>query len=334
MKAKPLYIAGVGAYLPPRQTAAEAIADGTYDAESARIDDVASVCVEPSLYPAEMAAAAGRAALQMAGDRARNVRAVFHSYVDYQGAHYWQAAPYVAMHTVGPSVPAFDVVQECNGGMGSIELGRRFLDDEQEAVLITTGDRFDSPWISRWYGDQSVLADGGSALVLSASGGFAKITALVTQADNSLEAEARGATFRPAGGQRVIDFDEMRKQFHAESVPMLEHYTRMEAVLRRCIDQVMAEADITPEQLAYLLPVATTKPRAEVIAERFFGIPIERTNWPLGRTTGHLSTGDQFVGLHDLITAGKVRRGDRILLLGGGTGYTLTAAVVEIQEDL
>lgn len=333
MNHKPLYIAGVGTYLAPRQTAAEAIAAGVYDTESARVDDVASVCVEPVLYPAEMAAAAGREALRMAGDRARNVRAVFHSYVDYQGAHYWQAAPYVAMHTVGPAVPAFDVVQECNGGMGSIELGRRFLGNDEDAVLITTGDRFDSPWISRWYGDQSVLADGGSALVLSAAGGFAKITALVTRSDNSLEAEARGGTFWPAGDQEVIDFDEMRKQFYAKELPMLEHYARMEAVLRQCVDEVMSDAGITAQDLAYLIPVATTKPRTEVIAERFFGIPIERTNWPFGRTTGHLSTGDQFAGLHDLITTGKVHRGDRILLLGGGTGYTLTVAVVEILED-
>jgi 3-oxoacyl-[acyl-carrier-protein] synthase-3 len=334
MNSKPFYIAGVGAYLAPRQTAAEAIAAGKYDAESARINDVASACVEPTLYPAEMAAIAGRAALKMAGHRARNVRAVFHSYVDYQGAHYWQAAPYVAMHTVGPSVPAFDVVQECNGGMASIELGRRFLDDEQDAVLITTGDRFDSPWISRWYGDQSVLADGGSALVLSAAGGFAKVTALVTQADNSLEAEARGASFRPAGDQGVIDFDLMRKQFYAGAVPMLEHYGRMEVVLRRCVERVMAEGGITAQDLGYLIPVVTTKPRAEVIAERFFGIPVERTNWPFGRTTGHLSTGDQFAGLHELVTTGKARRGDRILLLGGGTGYTVTAALIEIEEDL
>jgi 3-oxoacyl-[acyl-carrier-protein] synthase-3 len=334
MNHKPLYIAGVGAYLAPRQTAAQAIAAGAYDAESARVDDIASICVEPVLYPAEMAAAAGRDALRMAGDRARNVRAVFHSYVDYQGARYWQAAPYVAMHTVGPSVPAFDVVQECNGGMGSVELGRRFLDNNDDAVLITTGDRFDSPWISRWYGDQSALADGGSALVLSAAGGFAKITALATRSDNSLEAEARGGKFWPGSDQEVIDFDEMRKQFYAKELPVLEHYARMEAVLRQCVDEVLAEAGITAKDLAYLIPVATTKPRTEVIADRFFGMPLERTNWDFSRSTGHLSTGDQFAGLHELVTRGAVHRGDRILLLGGGTGYTLTVAVVEIMEDL
>jgi 3-oxoacyl-[acyl-carrier-protein] synthase-3 len=281
-----------------------------------------------------MAAAAGRAALDMAGDRLGSVRAVFHSYVDYQGARYWQAAPHVALHTVGASVPSFDVVQECNGAMGSIELGRRFITGPDDAVLVTRGDRFDNPWISRWYGDQSVLADGGSALVLSGSGGFARVSSLVTVADNSLEAEARGDRFRSGADLSPVDFDEMRKRFHASSVPMLEHYTRMQDLIQQCIDTVLGEAGISTSELAYVIPVVTTKWRVEVQMDRFLGLPIERSTWDFGRTTGHVGTGDQIIGLHHLITEKKVRPGDRVLLLGGGTGFTLTAALVEILEEI
>ncbi|NGO10415.1 secondary metabolite biosynthesis protein [Streptomyces sp. HC44] len=329
-----LYVAGVGVHLPARETAAEAIEAGHYDAESARADEVLSACVEPTLFPAEMAAAAGRAALDMAGDGIGTWRAVFHSYVDYQGARYWQAAPYVALHTVGPSVPSFDIVQECNGAMGSIELGRRFITGPEDAVLVTTGDRFDNPWVKRWYGDQSVLADGGSALVLSGARGFAKVRSLVTLAENSLEAEARGGAFGSGADLSLIDFEELRKQFHDTEVPMLEHYGRMETLLHDCVGQVLAEAGVTAAELSYVIPVVTTKWRTEIQLDRMLGLPVERSTWDLGRTTGHVGTGDQFIGLHHLVTTGRVRRGDQVLLLGGGTGYTLTAAVLEIVEDL
>lgn len=330
MHGNELYIAGVGAYLPDRQTAAEAIAAGEYDAESAQTDGVLSACVESRLYPAEMAVRAAKAALEMAAGEEHTFRAVFHSYVDYQGAHYWQAAPYVGLHTVGSAVPTFDVVQECNGAMGSLELGRRFVTGPEDAVLVTTGDRFDGPWIRRWYGDQSVLADGGSALVLSGSGGFARVVSLVTMADNALEGEARGSGFHAGDDLSVVDFDAMRKQFHAADLPMLEHYGRMEKLFRTCLEKTLAEAGITPQDLAHAIPVVTTAPRAQDIAKRFLGIPLERTNWEFGRRTGHIGTGDQFTGLHHLVTTGKTHKGDHILLLGGGTGYTITAAVVEI----
>lgn len=321
-------------YLPARETAAEAIEAGYYDADTADADQVLSACVEKTLYPAEMAAAAGRAALDMAGNRIGAVRAVFHSYVDYQGARYWQAAPYVALHTVGASVPAFDVVQECNGGMASIELGRRFITGPDDAVLVTTGDRFDNPWVRRWYGDQSVLADGGSALVLSGARGFAKVTSLVTLAENSLEAEARGDAFRSGADLSVVDFEEMRRRFHEAEVPMLEHYSRLEGLLHECIGKVLADAGISAEHLAYVIPVVTTEWRTRIQLERLLGLPIERSTWDIGRTTGHIGTGDQAIGLHHLVTTGKVRRGDRVLLLGGGTGYTVTAAVLEIVEEV
>ncbi|MFL6137194.1 MAG: ketoacyl-ACP synthase III family protein [Frankiaceae bacterium] len=262
------------------------------------------------------------------------MRAVLHSYVDYQGARYWQAAPYVAMHTVGASVPSFDVVQECNGAMASIELGRRFVTGPDDAVLVTTGDRFDNPWVRRWYGDQSVLADGGSAMVLSGAGGFARVTSLITLAENSLEAEARGGAFWSGADLSVVDFEKMRSRYFKAHVPMLEHYARLEGLLHECVGKALADAGVTVEHLAYVIPVVTTAWRTQIQLERLLGLPIERSTWDFGRTTGHIGTGDQIIGLHHLVTTGKVRPGDRVLLIGGGTGYTVTAAVLEIVEEV
>ena len=138
----------------------------------------------------------------MSGADPASSGAVFHSYVDHQGGRYWQAAPYVAEHSVGSAVPSLDVVQECNGAMGSLELASRLLDSPDDCVLVTTGDRFDNPWVCRWYGDQSVLADGGSAVVLGTGGGIARILSMVTSADNGVEGEARGAKIPLRSGSR------------------------------------------------------------------------------------------------------------------------------------
>jgi 3-oxoacyl-[acyl-carrier-protein] synthase-3 len=325
-----LYIAGVGVYLPERQTVEDAIANGQYKAEQIQLDEVRSVGVEKNLYPAEMAAAAGRDALAMAGGRAGAVRAVFHSYLNYQGAEFWDAAPYVALNTVGAAVPAYDVRQSCNGALASIELGRRFINSNDDSVLITTGDRFDNRYVNRWSGDQSVFGDGGAGLVLSGAGGFARVTSLVTLAENALEAESRGGEFGPADA--VIDFEDKRERFHTQVVPMMEHYVKLEGVLHECIEKALAEAGTTTEDLAYAIPVVTTKWRVQIQLSRFLGLDLDKSTWDFGSTTGHVGSGDQITGLHHLYTNGKLAPGDKVLLVGGGTGFTVTVAVLEITE--
>ncbi len=326
-----LFVAGVGVHLSPVETAEEAIAAGRYDPESAASDQVLSVCVEPERYPAEMAVLAAREAVAMAQAEPDSFRAVFHTYVDYQGARYWQAGPYVAQNAIGPAVPSFDVVQECNGQMGAMELGRRFVTGPDDRVLVTTADRFDHPWVSRWYADQSVLGDGGAAVVLSGAGGFARVASLVTMAENSLEGEARGSGFHSGSDLSTVDFDQLRKEFH-DDVPLLEHYARMETLIHSGVERALSDAGITRSELTWAIPAMTTKWRVEITLDRFLGLPLERSTWELGRRTGHIGGGDQIVGLHHLVTTGALHPGDRVLLLGGGTGYTLTVAVLEITD--
>ncbi|MFT7711904.1 ketoacyl-ACP synthase III family protein [Clavibacter tessellarius] len=328
-----LHIAGVGAYLPPGRGVADAVAAGEYDAESAERDGLASACVEPRLGPPAMAARAAEEALEEAAGRYERLTASFYACIDFQGARYWQAAPYVAAATGHPDVPAFDVVQECNGMLACLELAGRYVREPGDAVLISSGDRFDHPWVRRWYADQSILGDGGAAVVVSGTPGAARILSIATTSDYALEAEARGGTFIRGDDLSVVDFDQARRDFWASTVPMLEHYARLDAAVRSCVGEALDRAATTASELAFAVPVVTTSWRTRIQLERYLGLGLERSTWDFGRTTGHVGTADQVLGLHHLLRRGRVRAGDRVLLLGGGTGFTVTAAVLEISED-
>jgi len=60
-------------------------------------------------------------------------------------------------------------------------------------------------------------------------------------------------------------------------------------------------------------------------------VDINRTNWRFARQMGHLGAGDQFVGLERMCAEGGLEPGDRILLVGGGAGFTCTSAVLEFR---
>ncbi|QFZ20851.1 ketoacyl-ACP synthase III family protein [Saccharothrix syringae] len=324
MRTPDLYVAGLGAHLPARVETADAVSRGWYSAEQAEAGGITSVCVADEHVAAEMAVLAAKEAL---GGSPPPVRAVLHTYLDSQGARYWSAAPYVAAHAVGADVPGYDVLQSCNGGLAAVELGARLLADGGGHVLVTAADRFDAAGFDRWNCDsQAVFGDGAGALLLGAHGGFARITAIATGYDNGLEAESRGDGF-PAGAEPV-DFTAMRERYH-HVVPVHEHLERIRDVITETFEQVLDEAGTTADRITRAVPVVATEP-VNLGLFRILGLDDTLSTWDFGATTGHLGAADNLVGLHHLVTTGAVRPGDAVLLVGGGSGFACTLAVVEV----
>jgi 3-oxoacyl-[acyl-carrier-protein] synthase-3 len=330
MRTPELYIAGLGAHLPTRVSTADAVSRGWYSAEQAAAGGITSVCVADAHVAAEMAVLAAKEAL---GGSPPPVQAVLHTYLNSQGARYWSAAPYVAAHTLGAGVPGYDVLQSCNGGLAAVELGARLLADGGGHVLVTAADRFDTAGFDRWNSDsQTVFGDGAGALLLSAHGGFARITAIATGFDNGLEAESRGDGFPP--GAEPVDFTGMREQYHSHVVPMQEHLERIKGVITETFKQVLDEAGTTADRITHAVPVVATQPVVLGLFQRILGIDDALSTWDFGATTGHLGAADNLVGLHHLVTTDAVRPGDTVLLVGGGSGFACTLAVVQVTEQV
>ena len=330
------YISGIGVFLPERASVTDAIESGAVDEDRARSTGITSVCVSKDLYPPEMAVRAGRDALRMAGehDKHSNVHTLLHAYIDYQGAPYWDAAPHVALNTVGPSVPAYDIRQASNGGMAAIELGRQLLDSKPGSVMVTTGDRFRSDRFSRWNAAQDVvLGDGGTALVLSSEGGFAKIVSIATCADNTLESEMRGAAFK-LRNELHVDYAELSEEYQKSGVSLREHVQRMGMAVRTALQTALGDAKMEVGDVAYTAPIVSTLPRMREFMQHLMHVDEDRSTWEFGRTTGHLGAGDNIAGFHWLVTSGLLKVGDRALLMGTGAGFTATCAIIELTTEV
>lgn len=63
------------------------------------------------------------------------------------------------------------------------------------------------------------------------------------------------------------------------------------------------------------------------------GFTGEQTLWrQFGRYVGHLGGGDQIAGLDYLVQHDELEPGDRVTLFAVGTGFTFSAAVLEITR--
>jgi 3-oxoacyl-[acyl-carrier-protein] synthase-3 len=339
MRFDDLYVAGCAAHLPPAVTVAEAIADGHCDPAAARRCGAGAVTVAgPDDTATGMAAKAARTALERAGVPAADIGLLLHATLYDQGHDLWGSASHVqALALPGDHrpCPALEVRQVSNGGMAAMELAASYLaaGTDRPAALLTAGDAFRPPGFDRWRSDPgTVYADGGAALVLSRTGGFARVRSLVTVSEPRLEGMHRGdhAFTPPADGRiRRVDLDECKRQFLARTGkgPAVAWVSSGQ---RRALTEALdaAGTDIAAID-AFVLPHLGRR-RLEAGFFQPFGIPPERSTCDWSRDVGHLGGGDQFAGLAHLVETKRLSLGDRVLLAGVGAGFSWSAAVLEI----
>ena len=335
MRLTALYVAGTGSALPPRMTLDEADQAGLCDRRKVWRTGIESVCVSDTETGPRLAARAAARALGQAGSRPHDVDLLLHASIYYQGHDLWTPASFVQRVALGNACPAIEVAQMSNGGLAAIELAAAYLraDPEHHQALVTTGDRFCPPGIDRWHSDPgTVLGDGGTAMVLSARDGFARLRSVASVSDPGLEAMQRGdAPFRdaPYSSGAPVDIEAHHRGFVAKA-GLDAVIDRFEAGQRAAVKRALSDAGVEFAELDWFVLPNLGRPRLE---EQFLGkfdVAPERTTWEWGRRVGHLGAGDQIAGLGQLVDSGALRPGQLCLLVGVGAGFTWSCAVVEM----
>ncbi|MFI9080860.1 ketoacyl-ACP synthase III family protein [Streptomyces sioyaensis] len=340
MRWKEIYVAGLGSWLPEPVPVSECVAAGEcgqewiddFGYESVRI--VRESAGEAWAAPPDMAVAAGRTAHERSGLPKSAYSLLLHGSTWFQGLDIWPAASYVAERTVGPTVPGLDVQQRCNVGISGLELAAAHLTAGfGSAVMLTTADRFGGPGADRWrLRHGNAYADGATATVLSTEGGFARLVATATVADNTLEPMARGdEEFAPVSRavERQIDLS-ARDNAHRAVIDGTFTDIRVGKVLLEAKYAVLEDAGLEADDLAYVVIPSTGRMPGRLQIHHLLGVDEERTTWEFARRSGHIGAGDWAAGLEHLLCRANVRPGDYVMLFGGGAGYTISAAVLEI----
>ncbi|WP_235437858.1 ketoacyl-ACP synthase III family protein [Kitasatospora griseola] len=337
MRVDGLYVSGTGVELPVPMAAEAARDAGLCDDWTVRRTRIRSVCVSEEPGP-ELAVRAARRALAAAGAGPDRIDLVLHADTYHQGHDLWAPASYVQRGAVGNACLAVEVRQLSNGGMAALELGAAYLlaDPARDSVLITTGDRFCLPGFDRWRTDPgTVCGDGGTALVLSARGGFARLLSLVTVSAPELESMGRGDDpfgDAPLTARAPISIEAHRahllREFGAGAV--LE---RLQAGQREAYERALKEAGLAAADVDRFVLPNLGRPKMDFQFFEPLGIDPERTTWPWGSGVGHLGAGDQIAGLDRLASTGALSVGQTCVLISAGASFAWSVAVLQIVGD-
>ncbi|MBW3548458.1 MAG: ketoacyl-ACP synthase III [Actinobacteria bacterium] len=254
----------------------------------------------------QLAAAAARQALTAAGATPASVDllVVATSTPDQQ----LPATASTVQHELGLRCGAFDVNAACSGFVYALVAGTGMSMAGARRVLVVGADVMSRVTDQDDRSTAVLFGDGAGAVVLDAVDGPGQLLGWDLGSDGSL--------------RHLLQAD-------------LGGYVRMEGkeVFRRAVrvmvessEMALQRAGLTIDDVALLVPHQANTRIITAACERL-GIPVERAAMVLHRT-GNTSAASIPLALGDAVDAGRVAKGDIVLLVGFGAGMTWASAVL------
>ncbi|MGW7459655.1 ketoacyl-ACP synthase III family protein [Streptomyces sp. NPDC054797] len=237
-------------------------------------------------------------------------------------------AQYLQRALAAPDAECYELRAASNGGMTGLLAAAGHLAARPDGeALVTAAAIFPPEHLDRWQGSPGmIMADGGSALLMSRRSGFARLCATAHTSIPELEEFSRE--------QAQMDDEQWnakRRKFLADTgLPPHEHL--IWKALDRTLKAVLAEEDIDSKALAHTIVPSSAWQMADFYFAEPLGLTRERTTWYYARQTGHIGPADQFLGLDHLIRERRLYPGDYVLMVGLGGGYCMTHTLIQVIE--
>ena len=211
-------------------------------------------------------------------------------------------------HALGLRCGAFDVNAACSGFVYGLVTAHGMIAMGAKKVLCIGTDTLAriTDWTDR--NTAILFADGSGAVVLEAVDGPGQLLGWDIDADGSAEM----ALYADLGGKVQMDGKEV---FRRAVRIMVDSGTKS-----------MNHAGVTADDIALVVPHQANIRIISAACERL-GIPMERAATVLHRT-GNTSSASIPLAFADALDAGRVKKGDLVLLVGFGAGMTAASAVI------
>lgn len=335
------WIRACASYVPVTcVTVYDAIGRGVYGDDERTKDGYLSVAVESDWWPADMALATALAALDVAGaNGAQLVQLSYASIHRHGNARLWQPAAYLQHMLHAPQALAFSVSHGCNAMFVAARLARDALRcadrNEQADALVVGADRFGTSSFDRWRGDYGVLyGDAAAAVLFGRTPGFARVRHLSIAGVPELEGMHRHAD------EHMEDADHAGHEFgvRASKKAFIERYGRerffdaIGAALARLRDDVLDATDLGTRPADWLITPHLSQSITKPLYAGMFRSLAVRHYEEYGLTVGHTGTADPFVSLAALARSGQLERGQRVLLIDSGAGFSCGLMLLDIHD--
>lgn len=275
----------------------------------------------------DLAAAAARNAMTMAGITATDLDLIIVATVTPD--MFFPSTACIVQKKIGAkNAVCFDISAACSGFLFALQTARHFLNGGPRKTALVIGAEKLSALINWKDRNTCVLfGDGAGAVVLRAGekdGKSHRVLSSVMGSDGNLADLLRvpgGGTAMPVTPENV---GSRPNTIHMEGRETFKHaVTRMS----QACEEALAQASLTKEDVSLVIPHQANARIITAIADRL-GVPHEKTFINVDKY-GNTSAATIPVALDEAQRSGRIKKGDVLLLVAFGGGFTWASAVVE-----
>lgn len=320
-------IAGTGSYVPERiltNAELEQMVDTNDEWITARTGMRERRIARADEATSDMAAAAARVALADAGMTAEELDLIIVG-TSTPDMLFPSTACLVQSAIGAKGALCYDLSAACSGFLYTLETARAMLESGlYKNALVVGADKMSAvtDWTDR--GTCILFGDGAGAFVLKPTVTHRGIMATVSGADGSLG----DLLMIPAGGSRMPATSETVAE-HQHTVKMAGNNVFKHAV--RCMteagEDALRKAGLTADDVNWMIPHQANMRIIQAISDRVH-IPMERIVVNLDRY-GNTTAATVPLALDEAIRDGRVKRGDVLLFVVFGGGFTWGSMVLE-----
>lgn len=218
---------------------------------------------------------------------------------------------------------AFDVSAACTGFIYALTVAEGHIAAGRgEIALVVATEKMSG--IINW-GDRStcvLFGDGaGAAIVKKAEDGRGVLSTFIRSDGNLAE-----LLWRPGGGVKVpFDLAVLDEKSHLIQMSGGEVFKAAVRAMAESADQALMRAGLTADDIDILIPHQANIRIIEATA-RYSKIPMEKVFVNVDRY-GNMSSATVPVALDEAIEQGRIKRGDNVLMVAFGAGFTWGSAV-------
>ena len=220
---------------------------------------------------------------------------------------------------------AFDVQAACSGFLYALVTAEQFIAaGAYETILVIGAEKLSS--IVNWKDRNTcvLFGDGAGAVILQHRPGSRGLLAFDLGADGA----QTSILSIPAGGCRMpITTEVLDQRLQFLQMGGKEVFKYAVTAMNRSAEECLEKAKIKPEQVRWFIPHQANYRIVDAVAQRM-NVGMEHFVMNLDRY-GNTSSACMPIALHETAMAGKLDRGDLVLMVSFGGGLTWVSTVLE-----
>ena len=219
---------------------------------------------------------------------------------------------------------AMDISAACSGFIYAMNLAEaQIASGRAEIALVVATEKMSA--IVDW-GDRStcvLFGDGAGAAILRKSENGRGILSSFMRSDGTLA----DLLYRPAGGATIpMDIAVLDERTHLVKMAGREVFKAAVRSMAEASDQALQRAGLTGADIDLFVPHQANMRIIESTA-RYAGVPMEKVFVNVDRY-GNMSSATIPVALDEALEEGRIKKGDHIMMVAFGAGFTWASSIV------